>query len=49
MIIDPESKITMDVNFVNNSYAVDPDTIPLEKDFGRLLSFVQFLLIFLTV
>lgn len=49
VIIDPESKITMDVNFVNNSYAVDPDTIPLKRIFGRLLSFVQFLLIFLTV
>jgi hypothetical protein len=49
VIIDPGYKITMDVDYVNNSYAVDPDRIPLRRIFGRLLSFVQFLLVFFTV
>ncbi len=49
VIIDPEYKITMDVNYINNSFAVDPDRLPLKRIFGRLMSFIQFILVFFTV
>jgi len=44
--IDPEFKIRMDINYVNNSMTLDPDRIPLRRFTNKLISFMQFLLSF---
>lgn len=45
--IDPEFKITMDVNYINNSMTKKPDRAPLHRISYRLLSFLQFYLSFI--
>lgn len=40
--IDPEFKIRMDINYVNNSITDNPDQIPVRKLTNRLISFMQF-------
>ncbi len=40
--IDPEFKIRMDINYVNNSITDNPDQIPVRKLTNRMLSFIQF-------
>lgn len=42
--IDPEQKIALDVNFTNNSKAVDPSSLGLNKLSARWLFWMQFLL-----
>jgi uncharacterized ParB-like nuclease family protein len=41
--IDPDDKIRMDVNFINNSLTIDPDRVPLRRFSDKLISFMQFL------
>lgn len=40
--IDPEYKILMDVNFVNNSYTGEPDRVPVRRIINKFMSFLQF-------
>lgn len=47
--IDPEYKITMDVNYINNSMTVDPDRIPLRRITNKLISFIQFFINFISL
>jgi hypothetical protein len=42
--IDPEYKIKMDVNYVNNSMTVAPSRVPLHRIANKFLSFTQFFL-----
>jgi hypothetical protein len=42
--IDPEYKIKLDVNFINNSMTADPDRIPSRRLTNKLISFMQFFL-----
>jgi hypothetical protein len=42
--IDPEYKIIMDVNYINNSMTLDPDRIPVRRMTGKLATVLQFLL-----
>ena len=41
MKIDPEYRIRMDVNFINNSMTTDPDRGPVRRITGKLMFFVQ--------
>lgn len=40
--IDPEYKIRMDINFINNSIADNPDVIPVRKLTNSLITFLEF-------
>jgi aminopeptidase N len=40
--IDPEFKIRMDVNYINNSMTLNPDRVPLRRLTNKLMSFMQF-------
>jgi hypothetical protein len=40
--IDPEFKIKMDVNYINNSRTADPDHVPVGRITNKLISFMQF-------
>ena len=40
--IDPEFKITMDVNYINNSMTVEPDRVPVRSLTNKLISVMQF-------
>jgi len=40
--IDPEFKIRMDVNYINNSRTEKPDRVPLRRLTNKLISFLQF-------
>ncbi|MEI6049428.1 MAG: M1 family metallopeptidase [Bacteroidota bacterium] len=40
--IDPEFKIRMDVNYINNSMTDDPDRVPVRRMTNKLISFMQF-------
>jgi hypothetical protein len=42
--IDPDYKIVMDVNFINNSMTLDPDRIPVRRLSGKLTTLLQFLI-----
>ena len=42
--IDPEYKIKMDVNYINNSMTEEPDRAPLHRIANKLLAFMQFFL-----
>lgn len=42
--IDPDYKIRMDVNFINNSMTLDTDQVPLRSFFNKLLFFMQLLI-----
>jgi hypothetical protein len=42
--IDPEYKIVMDVNYINNSLTLDPDRIPVRRLAGKLTTLLQFFL-----
>jgi hypothetical protein len=41
--IDPEYKIPMDVNFINNSLTYRPDRVPVKRMTDKLLSLLQFI------
>lgn len=47
--IDPEYKIRMDVNFINNSMTSDPDRIPVRRLTNKLISFMQFFINFISL
>jgi hypothetical protein len=40
--IDPEYKIKMDVNYINNSMTNEPDRKPVRRYTDKLISFMQF-------
>ena len=40
--IDPEYKIVMDVNYINNSMTLDPDRVPVRRLTGKLTTLLQF-------
>ncbi len=42
--IDPEFRIVMDVNFINNSFTEEPQRTVLHRLVNRLLTFIQFYL-----
>lgn len=47
--IDPDYKITMDINYNNNSMTVNVDDIPLRKFANKLISFFQFFISFISL
>jgi hypothetical protein len=47
--IDPDFKIKMDVNYINNSMTYDPDPVPLKRMKNKLVSFMQFLINFISL
>ena len=47
--IDPEDKIDMDVNYVNNSLTDDPDPVPLKRITNKLITFLQFIVSILSL
>jgi hypothetical protein len=42
--IDPEYKITMDINYINNSLTEEPDRVPLRRMTNKLIIYLQFLI-----
>jgi hypothetical protein len=46
---DPHNKITMDVNFVNNSYTTEPDRVPVKSFFRKISVFSQFFIQLITL
>ena len=40
--IDPEYKIRMDANFINNSLTYEPDRVPVNRMANKFISFLQF-------
>jgi hypothetical protein len=47
--IDPEYKIRMDVNFINNSRTFDPNCTPVRRMADKLLLFMQYFISTLTL
>jgi hypothetical protein len=47
--IDPEFKIRMDVNYINNSMTSDPDNVPVRRITNKLISFMQFFISFVSL
>jgi hypothetical protein len=47
--IDPEFKIRMDINYINNSMTVNPDLIPLRRLTNKLMTFMQFFINFISL
>ena len=47
--IDPDYKIRMDVNFINNSMTADPDRVPVKRITNKLISIMQFLISVITL
>ncbi len=47
--IDPEYKIRMDVNFINNSMTYDPDLVPIRRMADKVILFMQYYISFLTL
>ena len=47
--IDPEYKIRMDVNFINNSYTNIPDQIPVRSFTHKFIAFMQFFINFISL
>jgi len=47
--VDPDRKITMDINFVNNSYTLEPDMVPVKRFVRKVSVFMQFLLQFVSL
>ena len=44
MKVDPDYKIKMDVNYVNNSMTLEPDRKPVRRLTDKLLGFMEFFL-----
>jgi hypothetical protein len=42
--VDPEFKITMDINYINNSLTEEPDPVPLRRMTNKLITYLQFLI-----
>lgn len=47
--IDPEFRIKMDVNYINNSMTVNPDRVPVRRLSNKLISFMQFFINFISL
>jgi hypothetical protein len=47
--IDPEYKITIDVNYINNSLTIHPDKVPVRRITNKLISFMQFFISFISL
>jgi len=47
--LDPEYKIRMDINYVNNSMTQNPDPIPLRRLTSKFISFMQFFISFISL
>jgi hypothetical protein len=47
--IDPEYKIRMDINYINNSMSLEPDRNPARRLSGKLLGFMEFFLSILSL
>jgi hypothetical protein len=47
--IDPEFKIKMDINYINNSYTVKPDSVPVRRLTNKLIVFIQFFISFISL
>jgi hypothetical protein len=47
--IDPEYKITMDVNYINNSMTNEPDSAPVRRMSNKLLMFLEFFTHFISL
>jgi hypothetical protein len=47
--IDPDYKIKMDVNYINNSMTVEQMNVPVRRFSDKILSFMQFLISILTL
>jgi len=47
--IDPEFKIRMDVNYINNSMTDNPDNVPVRRITDKLISFMQFFISFISL
>jgi hypothetical protein len=47
--IDPEFRIKMDVNYINNSMTTDPDRVPVRRLTDKLISFMQFFISFVSL
>jgi hypothetical protein len=47
--IDPEFKIKMDINYINNSFTVNPDRVPVRRLTNKLIVFLQFLMSFISI
>ena len=47
--IDPDYKIRMDINFINNSLTETPDHLPVRRITNKLISFIQFFMSFISL
>src|SRR5664280_285039 len=47
--IDPDFKIRMDVDFINNSMTEDPDRVPVRRFSDKIISFIQFFISIITL
>jgi hypothetical protein len=47
--IDPEFRIKLDVNYINNSMTVSPDRVPERRMSNKLLSMIQFIINFISL
>jgi aminopeptidase N len=47
--IDPEFKIRMDVNYINNSLTLNPDQVNLRRLTDKLISFMQYFINFISL
>jgi len=47
--IDPENKILMDVNIINNSYTIYPDKVPVKTFFRKISVLTQFFIQLITL
>jgi hypothetical protein len=47
--IDPDYKIRMDINFINNSMTNDPDRIPVRRVTNKFITFMQFFISFISL
>ncbi len=47
--IDPEFKIKLDVNYINNSMTVSPDRVPERRMSNKLMSMIQFIINFISL
>ena len=47
--IDPEYRITMDINYINNSMTTNPDKITVRRMTHKLITFMQFFINFISL
>jgi hypothetical protein len=47
--IDPEYKLRMDINFVNNSITDHPDRVPIRRYTNKFIIFMQYFLSFISL